>query len=62
MGALVLGIVLTLFAFANGTHNSGTAARHRYKVLPAMCIVYGLINSKITKYGKSENFDYSSRL
>lgn len=62
IGTLTLGIVLTLFAFANGTHNSGTAARHRYKVLPTICIVYGLINSKITKYGESENFDYSSRL
>ena len=62
IGSLTLGIVLILFAFANGTHNSGTAARHRYKVLPAICIIYGLINSKIAKYGKSENFDYSSRL
>ena len=43
---MIIGIVFVLFAFANGTHNTGTAARHRYKILPVLCMVYILYNKK----------------
>lgn len=57
--AIAVGVIFVLFAFANGTHNSGTAARHRYKVLPAICMIYGLSNIKEDK-DESESFGNSS--
>lgn len=57
--SLLIGLLFVLFAFANGTHNSGTAARHRYKILPALCVIYGLSHIKNENY-ESENLDNRS--
>lgn len=54
--SLIIGGLIVLIAFANGTHNTGTAARHRYKVLPVLCILYGVTYSKKNKvYEKGFN-------
>lgn len=58
--SVTVGVLLVLFAFANGTHNTGTAARHRYKILPAICLIYGLLNSKRATYETAEDFDSDS--
>lgn len=55
---ILIGVIFVLFAFANGTHNSGTAARHRNKILPAICLLYCFSQKKITN--ETKNFDNSS--
>ncbi|MCI6152854.1 MAG: hypothetical protein MR673_06985 [Fusobacterium perfoetens] len=49
--SLILGLIVALIVFSIGTQNTGTAIRHRDKILILITIIYGTL---IKKEGKNE--------
>lgn len=52
---LLIGMILSVFVFAFGTSNAGTALRHRAKLLPMLTILYAVSSSSIGIKHTSDN-------
>lgn len=47
---LIISIFFTVAVFSIGTRNSGTAMRHRDKIMPILVVVFGIIQNRYFKY------------
>lgn len=45
---IAISVIFTVFTFAYGTYNSGTAMRHRSKIFPIIVVLYAIVRKENT--------------